>query len=119
MKHAGIFTFLFLVLQLTGYPQKSGETYIISGVVVDDKNVPIPFANAAVYSNTDSTLVTGAASDETGRFSIPIKAGNYYMRVSFLSYEEKTIPNLNVTKDIDVGSVTLSADTRLLETVEI
>lgn len=120
MKHAGIFTFLFFLLQLPGYAQKGGETYVISGVVVDDKNDAIPFANAAVYSNTDSTLVTGAASDETGRFTIPIKPGNYYMRVSFLSYEERTIPSLNViSRDIDLGSIALLPDTRLLEAVEI
>lgn len=120
MKHAGVFTFLFLLLQLPGYPQKSAETYVITGVVLDDGNVAVPFANAAVYSDMDSTLVTGAASDESGRFRIPVRPGNYYIKVSFLSYEEKTIPNLNVVnKDIDLGSIVLRADTRVLETVEI
>jgi len=120
MKYAGICCFLLIVLQLPGYSQTSDQSYEISGVVVDDQNAAIPFANAAVYNNTDSVLVGGAASDESGRFIIRIKPGNYYMQISFLSYEAKTIPNVNlINKDIDLGTIVLSQDTRLLETVEV
>lgn len=120
MKRASIFTLFVILLQLPGYTQSGKQSYSISGTVVDDQNVPIPFANAAVYNNLDSALVGGAASDESGNFVIQMKPGNYYMKISFLSYEEKTIPNINViNRDIDLGTIVLQADTRLLETVEI
>lgn len=120
MKRASIFTLFVILLQLPGYTQSGKQGYSISGTVVDDQNVPIPFANAAVYNNLDSALVGGAASDESGKFVIQMKPGNYYMKISFLSYEEKTIPNVNViNRDIDLGTIVLQADTRLLETVEI
>lgn len=87
---------------------------------MDQQDKPVPFANAAVYSNLDSTLVGGAASDETGAFSIEMKPGNYYVEVSFLSYQEKTIPNVNlINRSIDLGTITLEPDSRLLEAVEI
>lgn len=114
------FALLFLFVQPPVYAQSGEKTYIIRGAVIDTQNLAIPFANAAVYSNLDSALVGGAASDETGVFDISIKPGNYYIKVTFLSYREKIIPNVNVTdKNIDLGNIVLEADTRLLETVEI
>ena len=119
MKCAGIFTILILLLQATGYSQ-SGQAPTISGSIVDDQDRPIPFANAAVYDNLDSALVGGAASDEEGYFTIAIKPGNYYLKISFLSYREKVIPNVNlINEDIDLGTIVLESDSRLLETVEI
>ena len=120
MNRRQIFILLLLALQLPGYAQKSTQTYTVTGSVVDDQNVAIPFANAAVYNNLDSTLVGGAASDESGRFTVDLKPGNYYMEVTFLSFEPRIIPGLNViNRDIDLGAVVLKADTRVLETVEV
>jgi hypothetical protein len=120
MNRRQIIIILLLVLQLHGYAQKGEQSYTISGSVVDDQDVAIPFANAAVYSNLDSTLVGGAASDESGRFTIQLKPGNYYMEVTFLSFQPSIIPGLNlINKDIDLGVVVLNADTRVLETVEV
>lgn len=112
-----VLTIFFLHSQV--YGQNGGKTYIITGAVVDDQNLAIPFANAAVYSNADSTLVGGAASDETGVFAIDIKPGSYYLKISFLSYQENVLPNINVTQNIDLGTIVLKPDSRVLETVEI
>ncbi|HEY9488241.1 MAG TPA: carboxypeptidase-like regulatory domain-containing protein, partial [Chryseosolibacter sp.] len=120
MKNASTFTFFIFFLQLTAYSQASQKSFIISGSVADNQGMAIPFANAAVYNNLDSALVGGAASDENGEFAIQIRPGNYYMKISFLSYQEKIIPNVNVINgDIDLGTVVLQPDSRLLETVEI
>ncbi len=117
---ACIFTLLMFVLQLPVSAQNSERTFIVTGAVVDHQNLAIPFANAAVYSNLDSALVGGSASDETGVFSIALKPGNYYVKVTFLSYRDKVIPNVNViNRNLDLGTIVLEADTRLLETVEI
>ena len=120
MKRASLFTFFIIVLQLPGYSQTSQRSYIISGSVVDNQNVAIPFANAAVYSNLDSALVGGAASDESGKFVISLKPGNYYIEITFLSFEPKVIPGINlINKDIDLRTIVLNPDTRILETVEV
>lgn len=99
---------------------QTAQTLVISGSVVDNQHNAIPFANAAVHSTLDSALVGGAASDEHGAFSVALKPGNYYVVISFLSYQGKTIPNVNlINRDIDLGTVTLQPDSRLLEAVEI
>ena len=120
MTRALFLTFLAIFCQCLVFGQTSPKTVTISGSIVDEQNVPVPFANAAVYSKLDSTLVGGAASDENGVFTIALKPGNYYLKISFLSYQDRIIPNVNVaSKELQLGTVVLEADTKLLETVEI
>src|SRR5688500_18595561 len=120
MKLGSILTLLITFFQLPLFSQSGAQTYTISGSIVDNQKVPIPFANAAVYDNADSTMVTGAASNETGVFSIPLRPGNYYMKITFLSYREELIPNVNIiNRDVNLGTIVLEPDSRLLETVEI
>ncbi|HET9486832.1 MAG TPA: TonB-dependent receptor, partial [Chryseosolibacter sp.] len=120
MKFVVIFTCLVAFSQISVFAQSRQQTYTISGSIVDDQNAAVPFANAAVYHNLDSILVGGAASDENGVFTIKMKPGNYYLKITFLSYQEKIIPDVNlINKNINLGTIVLSSDSRLLETVEI
>jgi outer membrane receptor protein involved in Fe transport len=120
MIRAGIFTFLVLSQVFAIAQNSSKAIYTISGSIQDEQHNPVPFANAAVYNNSDSALVAGAASDVNGLFSVSIGPGSYYLKITFLSYREKIVKNVMVTDhDLKVGTVILQADTRLLEAVEI
>lgn len=71
-------TFFLLIISFSVFPQS-----IISGKVVDQKNVPIPGANIFLEGTYD-----GTASDENGDFSFETSAQNYQVLVvSFLIYE--------------------------------
>src|SRR5690606_23979417 len=86
----------------------------------DEDNTPVPFANAALYNRGDSTLVTGAVSTAEGAFRIPVGPGQYYLKVTFLSYEEKTLPQIDVTSgDVDLGVIILRPGHQVLEEVTI
>ncbi len=126
--------YLFLVLSIVtqtafaqgGRPQgrpggkKGGNTFSILGKLVDEDRNAIPYASIAVYNSKDSTLATGLASDGDGFFDIQVKPGNYYAQISFLSYETKLIPNLNITNaDINLKAVTMNPSATSLETVTI
>ncbi len=107
---------LFFVLgNLSMFAQK---THTLRGKVTDNNNVAIPFANAALYTN-DSTLVTGAVSDDGGNFSIEAKEGQYYLQVSFLSYESKTVANIDLNRNVNLNTVQLSASSQILESVVV
>lgn len=107
--------FLTLTFALTALAQ-ADDAYVISGVVVDEDGTPVPFANAALYNRSDSVLVTGAVSTAEGAFRIPVGSGQYYLKVTFLSYEEKTIPRIDVTNtDVDLGTIILRPGQQVLE----
>ena len=92
----------------------------ISGKIIDEQRNTIPFGNAAVYNSSDSTLITGAFSDADGKFQIGIKPGTYYMQITFLSYEEKIIPDIRITdKNINLGAIILKATSDVLDEIVI
>jgi outer membrane receptor protein involved in Fe transport len=116
-----ILLFGFFILSLAGSVcGQTDDDYVIRGNVHDENDIPIPFANAALYSRTDSSLVTGAVSNDTGQFTIPTTPGKYFLKITFLSYEEKVIPQVDVTaSDIDLGNIILKPSQQLLEEVTV
>ena len=76
----------------------------IKGVVSDTDNNPIEFANVAVYSLPDSTLIAGTTTDTSGYFILEadnsvdnsannsaVNNTNKLLRVSFIGYETQTL----------------------------
>ena len=58
---------------------------MVKGTVTDTRKQPIPFATVSVLSS-DSTLLTGAITDEDGHYSIEIPARAYIIQASFVGY---------------------------------
>ncbi len=116
MKYLFIF---FTLLCCTAFAQDGGEDGpAITGSIVDQQRNPVPYGNVAVHSAEDSTLVTGGVSDDQGRFIVPVKLGNYFVKISFLSYEEVTIPNVIISgSTISLGVITLKENSQVLEEV--
>jgi hypothetical protein len=65
----------------------------ISGNVICEQNEPIEFANIALFSLPDSTLITGAVTNENGEFTLYTNgsANNAFLQISFIGYETQTI----------------------------
>lgn len=77
-----LLSFLFTLVFFTGFSQVK-----ISGVVKDEKNQSVPFANIVF---TGSSI--GTVSDENGKFYLESNKTYTKIEVSFLGYETKTIP---------------------------
>ena len=92
----------------------------VSGIVMEKgTNEAIPSATVRILSLPDSTLVTGAATDSKGAFTVKnVKKGNYALKVTFIGYSDHVLP-LNLTnkkeKDVNVGYITLVDDSKLLK----
>ena len=67
---------------------EAAETGSIVGTVLDSKtSEPVEYANIAIYSKSDSTLITGGITDENGKFNIEtLKPGQYYVTIKFIGY---------------------------------
>lgn len=79
------------------------------GKVVDEKGEPVPYANVAVLSKTDSTVVCGVVTQEDGTFNIVTSETDGIMMVAMLGY--KTV----YLAPVDGAVITLSDDTQMLE----
>lgn len=85
---------------------------VITGNLHDaSTNEHVEYASVVLYRSSDSSMVTGALTDEKGKFMIDIlNPGKYYIRIQFIGYEAATIPNLSISNknaDIKLGEVTI------------
>ncbi len=98
MKHLYI---LFLIITSFAYSQVK-----VSGIIVDESNEPVPFANVTFKSST-----VGTVSDENGKFYLESDKTYTQLQISFLGFETKTIPlkvrnfNLKITLKEDSASL--------------
>ncbi len=93
----------------------------ISGTINNHQNEGIYFATIALYQQSDSSLISGTATDEKGFFTIEnIKAGTYYLETSMLGFSTAKVDNLTFPKDnAKEITLTLSEDATTLSTVEV
>lgn len=82
-------------------------------------NSPLEYATAALYSQNDKTLITGVITNSDGFFSIEdVKPGIYYLEVSFIGYQTKTILNIDIktrNQSINLGVLQLALGNQLNE----
>jgi len=94
-------------------PQKTAPRY--KGTVIDEQGQPVAYANIALLSPQDSTLITGGVSNESGFFVIPCEQHPVLARISFVGY--KTIYKRCETSDI--GTIRMQPDTYTLGNVTV
>ena len=118
------------ILQLVGfYPvriYKSGEREIyvecihktdrhLTGTIIDEQGQPAAYANIAILNPTDSTLLSGGVSNESGYFAIPYEQSTVLARISYVGY--KTIYRLcNQSK---MGTIRMQPDNYALNGVVV
>ena len=94
-------------------PQKTAPRY--KGTIIDEQGKPVAYANIALLSPQDSTLITGGVSNESGLFVIPCTESPVLARVSFVGY--KTIYKLCETTN--AGVIRIKSDTYTLKNVTV
>lgn len=108
---------LFLLFQLTLTAQT--KQHQLSGKITDNNGEAVPYAAVAAFKTSDSSYVNGAASDMDGNFSLKLANGNYYVKVSFLSFENKIIPNIIINnKDQKLPAIKLAPSSLKLSEFE-
>lgn len=103
----------FFAILLTSVVATASYAYEVSGTVTDEENKPIEFANITAFRNV--SVVGGAASDETGRFSVEVGNSCDSVRVSFVGYMDKIIAPVPA----ELGTITLATATTTLKEVVV
>jgi outer membrane receptor protein involved in Fe transport len=97
---------------------------LIKGFVTDSiTKTPLPFANITIHKASDSSYIMGIASGTEGEFSLnQIPEGDYFVKVSYLGYQNKIINGLKVssnTKEKNLGVIALLKENVELQEAEI
>ena len=87
----------------------------LKGLVVDENNLPLPYANVTLLNPADSTMVGGGVTNESGRFVIPNDHGKVIARITYVGY--KTEHRL-CARD-NVGTIKMQLDNFTLDGVTV
>ncbi|MBC3783740.1 outer membrane beta-barrel family protein [Spirosoma utsteinense] len=117
---------LFVMLCISCFAANAQEPAgpgTLTGILTDSTtNKPVPFATVALQT-TDGKLITGAVTNDKGGFQLAaIPVGSYKLAFSFVGYQTKVIGSVVITTEkpaVDVGTVTLSANSKTLGEVNV
>lgn len=101
-KYLSILSIFFLITSI--YSAKAQESSSsITGRVLDNQTLPLPFANVALYTASDSSLVKVGFTDEVGKFTLPgLEAGSYWLKISFVGYQSYTSDRFDLGSNLEL-----------------
>ncbi len=82
-----------------GRPDFNATNGLVKGKIIDTKTKkPVEYANISLFSYRDSSLKAGTITNSEGIFTLDnLHYGKYYLKVDFIGYKSKLIPNIKVT----------------------
>ncbi len=119
---------LFSTLVMAQHGNASGKEMpkigTLTGQVVEfTSKVPVEYANVALYSMRDSSVVAGTVTDSKGMFKMAqLPPGRFYAYVKFIGFDTRTIDEIRITPKanaLDLGVIELKTGAENLEGVEI
>ncbi len=108
---------LFLVCACVIFGES--QERIISGQILDaSTNEALEFVSVTLFKNQSKDLITGEVTNTDGKFSLSTKASDFYLEVSFLGYQTKTINGSSMASN-DLGKIYLESDRQQLDEVVV
>jgi len=116
------FATLLALLVVAAAPARAQQAATFAGRVVDGANgEPLPLVSVAVWAAADSSLVTGALTDDAGAFRVEgVPTGRYRVVFSYVGFEPRTLADVRAAgAPVDMGTIELEPDVAELEGVEV
>jgi outer membrane receptor protein involved in Fe transport len=116
------FLILIFVLAVVGEVFSQSGKVTVSGTVLDNKSVALPYVNVIIKKAADSTFVGGTVTNDQGLFSIGgVTPGDYVVEISFVGFKTKKAAFLvgRLSDFLDLGKIGLDEDSTALEEVVV
>ncbi len=94
----------------------------VKGQIMDaGTKEPLEYATVGIMNPQDSSMITGGITDEKGRFALAVAPGNYWVKVSFVSYQTQIIKDVQVQagSGASLGKIMISENSQVLDAIEI
>lgn len=104
--------------------QKNNFKSKITGQIIDKgSGNSVEYVIIKLFNTLDSSFVVGDITDTVGKFVLkPKAAGKYYMTISLIGFEQKTINAITIdeeNKSIDFGEIKISGSSKTLDEVNV
>ena len=109
---------LLIVFNIPAFAQTNRLS--ITGTLNDEQHKAIPGAVIRLKKIADSSLTKAITSDNAGLFIFnSLDTGTYALSVTAIGFKLRTISNLKVLTDVNLGVLVLSSETKMLAGVTI
>src|SRR5690554_7157705 len=111
---------LTIIVLLLCYSALAQSVHLKGRVTDESTGNPLEFANIALLSTSDSSVVTGGMTGLDGTFEFSAEAGAYIFRVGFIGYES-FFRNITIgdRANQNFGNIRLAANATNLEEVTV
>lgn len=114
------FYILFFLLTSSYSIAQKSNINVVGFLLEAETSQPIPFATVVLTNKNTKKIITGTTSDDLGKFSISTSNPNFYVAISFMGFQTKTITEFSIIKGkVDLGKIILVADSQALDEIQI
>ncbi len=104
-----------MLCSLTSY----GQSFSVSGTVIDADNISIEFANIILLSEDESEVLKGTSTDDNGFFSIlNLEEATYVLKISYIGFESFN-QKIILRGNLDLQTIQLNEASERLDEVSI
>jgi hypothetical protein len=116
------YLFLLFIIPLSISAQQATDL-LVSGKITDaTTKSPLPFATVTLLDSDTNKAIVTVLTSEDGSFEASAKPGNYYLKVQYVGYEDKTLKSellSPLSKNASLGVISLSSGSISLNEVEV
>ncbi|MFT4665314.1 MAG: outer membrane receptor protein involved in Fe transport [Polaribacter sp.] len=111
-----LFVCLFSTVDLMAQKQKIK----VMGTVIESGGQALEFATVTVLEKNTDKILDGVTTATDGTFSIFSTTPNFYLQVSFIGFQTKTIMDISVIgNEATIGEIIISENSELLDEVVV
>ncbi len=112
--------YVILLILSSSFAIAQQNIEVIGKLVEEETSQPIPYATVVIKNKSTNKNITGVISDDSGNFIITTTKPNFYVEISFMGFETKTITEFIVTnKKANLGTIKLAPNSQALDEVVV
>ena len=114
--------FIFLTLLILNCSWSTAQTTVeITGNLIENNSSqPIPYATVVVKDRITKQNITDIISDDNGKFMVLSPTPNFYLEISFIGFETKTITEFKIQEGkTNLGALKLIPDNQKLDEIVV
>ncbi len=107
---------------LPGKPDAGSPTSIKGKVVDGGTKAPLEFATVTLFTQKDSSMITGAITGTDGSFSLQARPGQYFIKIEFIGFQSLTLNDVVSERGkhfLDLGDIDLVVEANVLDEIEV
>ncbi|MDG1226532.1 MAG: TonB-dependent receptor [Polaribacter sp.] len=112
--------YVILLILSSSFAIAQQNIEVIGKLVEEETSQPIPYATVVIKNKSTNKNITGVITDDSGKFIITTTKPNFYVEISFMGFETKTITEFIVTnRKVNLGTIKLAPNSQALDEVVV